>query len=402
MRHTLLLLLLVAALPFAARAADRFEADTHTLRPENAGFSEERLDDLTLPDGFTIEVFAKPGGHARMLEISPAGVVLLTRPRQGDVIAFHDGDGDGSADAQKTIASGLDGVHGIALVGDAIYLAAPTKVWKLPYDAHAIGEPQLIIDNLPDGGQHPNRTLAVHRMPGDDEGRPRLWITVGSTCNACRESNPEHATILTTDLDGGQREIFATGLRNTLGFGWHPETGEMWGMDHGSDMRGDNIPPEELNHLQQGKNYGWPYVFGKRQIDPIIDPPPDMSKADYAMGTEPSVLEYQAHSAPIGMVFYDPPADAPHAFSPEFRGDAFVAMRGSWNRKPATGYKIVRIVFDEQGHPTGFEDFVTGFLLPDGESHFARLAGIAVHPDGSLLFTDDTNGIIYRVTNPAD
>src|SRR5690606_36711482 len=133
----------------------------------------------------------------------------------------------------------------------------------------------------------------------------RFYVTVGSTCNACKDADPRNATIQVAQADGSALAEFATGLRNTIGFGWHPETGEMWGMDHGSDWRGDDQPPEELNHLVAGTDYGWPYCFGDRQPDPYLNAEPSgATKQEYCALTEPPALTYQAHSAPIGMLFY--------------------------------------------------------------------------------------------------
>jgi glucose/arabinose dehydrogenase len=221
-----------------------------------------------------------------------------------------------------------------------------------------------------------------------------LYVSVGSPCNACSFENREYATILQIQPDGSSRVIFAEGLRNTIGWGWHPETGQMWGMDHGSDWRGDDQPPEELNLLNQGNNYGWPHCFADRQVDPYLaSPPPGMTKAEFCAQSVGPALTYQAHSAPIGMVFY-----TGEQFPEMYRNDAFVAMRGSWNRQQPVGYKIVRIDFDEAGQPVAFEDFVTGWLIEDGQAQFGRVAGLLVLQDGSLLIAEDTNGMIYRVS----
>ncbi|HEX6962295.1 MAG TPA: PQQ-dependent sugar dehydrogenase, partial [Lacipirellula sp.] len=368
------------------------------FRPESTPVTQELIDQLDLPDGFRINIFAKDLGHARMLEVGDDGTVYLTAPKQGKVIALRDTDRDGVADQTRTLVEDLKDVHGIVLHEGRMYLAQPTQVSVAPLEAwDRLGEPRVLLRDLPDGGQHPNRTLAVR------DGK--LFITVGSSCNACPETNPEHATILVAPLPpapppapnaGGERRIFARGLRNTLGFGWHPRTGQMWGMDHGSDGRGNDIPPEELNRLEEGNHYGWPYVYGKQQPDPIIDDPPGTTKRAFAQKTAPAIVTYQAHSAPIGMAFYDA-----QQFPAKYRGGAFVAFRGSWNRIPATGYKVAFIPFNEQGAPGKFQDFVSGFLLEDGKRQFARLAGMAVAKDGSLLFTDDSQGVIYRVSYQA-
>ncbi len=359
--------------------------DTHVFRPEQRPYSDALRAQLELPQGFAIRAFAEELQNPRMIAVADDGTVYVTRPMQGDVLLLRDSDDDGRADVRMTAIASVPGVHGIALHEGMVYLATVKQVQRAAVAADGtFGAPTVIVDGLPDGGQHPNRTLLV----GPDG---KLYITVGSSCDACPETNPEHATILQTALDGSGRRIFARGLRNTLGFDAHPETQQLWGSDHGSDFRGDDVPPDEINRIVDGSNYGWPYCFGDRQIDPIIMDPPGMTKADYCSATVAAVFEYPAHSAPIGFAFYDGTQ-----FPEEYRGDAFVAFRGSWNRYPATGYAIVRVRFDE-GAPTAIEDFVSGFLIEDGAAHFARLAGIAVARDGALLFSDDTNGVLYAV-----
>jgi glucose/arabinose dehydrogenase len=251
----------------------------------------------------------------------------------------------------------------------------------------SIGTPRVIVSNLPDGGQHPNRTLGV----GPDG---MLYVSIGSTCNQCVETNQEHATILQMALDGSRRGVFARGLRNTVGFAWHPETSVMWGMDHGMDYKGNEIPPEELNEIQNGMHYGWPFCYGKRETDDsyALDPT-GATKAEFCERTVSPTMMFDAHSAPMQMVFYDG-----RDFPPEMRGDVFVAMRGSWNRNPPVGYKVVRIEFRD-GKPHRSSDFITGFLAANGSRHYGRVAGIAVARDGALLVSDDANGVIYRVTS---
>lgn len=357
----------------------------NVLRPAQRDASEARLQSLSLPDGFSIEVFAEARPGARMMAVDDAGRVYLTQPDSGAVLMLHDADSDGRADAMQTVVSGLDGVHGILLHDGHLYLAPPTKVYRAALnDDGTAGEPEVFLDNLPDGGQHPNRTLGV----GPDG---MLYVSVGSSCNACEEPNPEHATMLRASFETGEREVFAEGLRNTIGFGWHPETGALWGFDHGSDWRGDGLPPEEFNRIVEGGDYGWPYCYADRQIDPVESDPPGTTKEAYCQETEPAVLTYDAHAAPIAMAFY-----ISGRFPADYHGDAFAAMRGSWNRNPAVGYEVVRVQF-EHGEPTAIEPFVTGWLVEDGRAHFGRLAGVAVTPDGALLVSDDANGILYRI-----
>ncbi len=191
--------------------------------------------------------------------------------------------------------------------------------------------------------------------------------------------------------DGTGQRIFAKGLRNTIGFAFHPQTKERYGFDHGIDWLGDEGQREELNLIREGANYGWPYVYENGKANPADAPPGDTTHAEYAKKTTFPVLTYEAHSAPMAMVFY-----TGNKFPEAYRNSAFVALHGSWNRKEPSGYKVVRVKF-ENGKPAGFEDFLTGFLAGDNREQFGRVCGMAQHPDGSLLISDDDNGVLYRV-----
>jgi glucose/arabinose dehydrogenase len=378
-------LMLFAGCPFQTNALD--EVVAHVVRPDKGKLTEEQMKSLKLPPGFQINVFAKDLGNARMMVVTEDGSVLVTRMAQGKVTLLQDKNGDGVAEIQKDIVPDLDDVHGIALRPGQIFLATTRQLHRGAFTGDGVVRNlEKIGEKLPDGGQHGRRTIGF----GDDG---LLYISIGSSCNNCEETNPEHATILRCKPDGSDRVVFAKGLRNTLGFAWHPKTRELWGMDHGSDDRGDDLPPEELNRIVQDADYGWPFCYGDNVVDARANDPKKGTKEERCVKSIPPVLSYQAHSAPIGMAFY-----TESQFPAEYRNDAFVAMRGSWNRKPATGYKVVRIRF-QNGKPVAFEDFVSGFLSADGKTHFGRLAGVAVAKDGSLLFSDDTNGVIYRVAH---
>ncbi len=199
--------------------------------------------------------------------------------------------------------------------------------------------------------------------------------------------------MLQVNTDGSGRRVVMEGLRNTIGFGWHPATRELWGMDNGRDFLGDDLPPEELNRILPGRNYGWPFAFGNKQPDGLLFPnhPKGTTQRAFVAKSQAPLLNYQAHSAPMAMAFYNG-----SQFPAEYRGDAFVAMRGSWNRNPPTGYKVVRVRF-KNGWPVCIEDFLTGFLIEGGRAFFARPVGVVMARDGALLISDDTNGIIYRV-----
>jgi glucose/arabinose dehydrogenase len=357
----------------------------HVFKPASRKATTERVRELQVPAGFTVEKFAEGLGEARMITVSEGGDVYVTIRDQNKVVRLRDADKDGKAEEITTVAE-LEKIHGITIHDGTMYLATVTELYEaqmLP--TGEISEPKLVIDDLPDGGQHPNRTIAF----GPDN---KLYVSIGSTCNACDETNEEHATIVQMNADGSDRKVFANGLRNTLGFGWHPQTAEMWGMDHGMDWLGDDEQKEELNRVEEGKNYGWPYIYENGKYNPG-DQPDGMSYEEYAAtATSPVLLYPQAHAAALGMLFY-----TGKQFPEAYQGDAFIALHGSWNRSEPVGYKVVRLRYAKDGTPQQFEDFLTGFLIEGGKAHFGRPVGLAIYTDGSLLVTDDSNGVIYRV-----
>lgn len=359
---------------------EEVEVVGHIVKPEE--LSAPAVEKLSVPPGFVITKAAENLGNARMIAVGSDGSIYVTRRDQGDVLLLKDA-GNGEL-LPPVRAASRSGVHGLALHEGSAYLATAHEIFRgdiLPDGT--FGPLEMLIHDLPDAGQHNTRTVQI----GPDG---MMYISVGSTCNECAEPNPENATILRATLDGKQRSIWASGLRDTIGWGWHPQTGELWGMDHGIDWLGDGIPPEELNHIVRGNRYGWPYIWGDNQINPRLDPPEGLTKEEWKKTSTPLVLGYTSHAAPMQMSFYDGAQ-----FPLEYRGDAFVSMRGSWNRKPAAGYEVVRVHFN-QGEAQSIEPFVTGFLAPEGE--YGRPCGNAVALDGSLLFTDDRNGVLYRVS----
>ncbi len=355
--------------------------------PERRDFSDALLKQLKLPANFEISVYAQGLGNPRMMAFAPDGTLYVTRPMSGDVIALKGDNKSGKSSSVQVVANNLPLVHGIAIRDNKLYLVGNTKVYTADLKPDgSVSQPQVVLSDLPESGQHSARTLVF----GPDG---MIYMTVGSPCNACRPSTPEYASILQIKPDFSSRVVFASGLRNTIGFGWHPQTGEMWGMDHGLDTLGDDVPPEELNLIQKGAKYGWPYCYGDKQVNDYIPdaPGPGVTKAQYCQMTTAPTLSYQAHSAPINLLFY-----TGSQFPADYQNDAFVTMRGSWNRSQATGYKVVRLHF-QNGKPVSFEDFVTGFLIEEGKAQFGRVAGLVLAPDGSLLISEDTNGVIYRV-----
>jgi len=388
LRPCLLAAACLLAFPALAQQGDGTDvgAQVHTFKPDKRPASEQAVAALKVPAGFAVKPLATGLKNIRILVVAPIGDIYASRREQGDVLLLRDRNEDGQLDAPPQVVARRAGVHGLAIHEGALYLATAKEIFRSKIQADgSLDEPVLLLGDLPDGGQHPNRTLAF----GPDG---MLYVSVGSSCNACNETNPEHATLLRVSPDGKSRTIFASGLRNTIGFAWDPASGELWGMDHGIDFLGDNVQPEELNHIVKGKQYGWPHVWGEGGLNPQSTPPGELTKAQWAAISEPMVLGYTAHAAPMQMLFY-----TGNSFPREYRGDAFVTMRGSWNRKPASGYEVVRIRYD-QGKSVAFEPFLAGFLVEEGRGHIARPVGLAMTPGGALLVGDDANGVIYRVS----
>lgn len=358
----------------------------NVFEPALVPATNERIAQLKVPAGFSIAKFADQLGKPRMLTVSESGNVYVTSREAGTVTLLRDTNNDGQAD-QKQIVATIKGVHGLTIYAGKLYLVSVKEVYSATINGDGtLGQPQQLINNLPDAGQHPNRTIAF----GPDG---LMYITVGSTCNACPEPNAENATILRANPAGSGRKIFASGLRNTIGFGWHPQTKELYGFDHGIDWLGDEQQKEELNQIKEGAFYGWPYIYGDGNYNPHPRPMGDTTYAQILAKTTLPTLSYDAHAAPLGMVFY-----TGTTFPTEYQNDAFVTMRGSWNRTQPSGYKVVRTHF-ENGKPTRIDNFVTGFLVNNNQAQFGRPVGITTMPDGSLLFSDDNNGVIYRVSH---
>jgi len=355
------------------------------FKPAKVEATPARIAALKAPPGFSVTAFATGLKNARILAVALNGDVYLSRRDQGDVLLLRDANGDGKADGAPITVASRAGAHGLAIRDNKLYLVTVKELFVADILGDGrLGELKLLVGDLPDSGQHPNRTIAF----GPDG---MLYLSVGSTCNVCNESNPENATILRITPDGQQRTIFATGLRNTIGFGWQPQTGELWGFDHGIDFLGDEQQKEEVNKIELGKMYGWPHVYGAGEIYPQSTPVGDITKEQWKARSTPMVVGWNAHAAPMQLVFY-----TGAAFPQEYRGDAFVTMRGSWNRAKPSGYEIVRVRFTN-GQATSVEPFVTGFLTDGGKTHIARPVGLATAKDGALLMADDANGVIYRV-----
>lgn len=340
---------------------------------------------LTAPPGLTVERFAGDLLGVRFMALGPDGSVYASRPNTGEVVRLADTDGDGVADQRAVAVRDLAYPHGLAFHDGWLYIANTDGVVRVRLDASGVaaGAPER-VNRLSGGGMHFTRTVIFGR-----DGA--MYVSVGSSCNVCAERDSDRAAVLRFDADGRNGRVFARGLRNAVGLAVHPTTGEIWASTHERDnLQPDHedLPPEEIDILRDGGDYGWPYCYslGGRTV-----PNPEFGDAARCAGTIPATLEMQGHSAPLGITFLDRATGLP----PEYRGDALLAFHGSWNRSVPTGAKVVRIRISG-GRPVSYEDFVTGWQLPDG-SRWGRPADVMVYEDGSILISDDAGGAIYRV-----
>ena len=327
---------------------------------------------LYVQSGFSVNLFATGLSGVRNLVLGPGGAVYATLSDGGAIVRLVDANVDGVAEAPTAVLTGLNYPFGLAFRGDTMYFAEMTAVKRLDPGATT---PVTLVPNLPGGG-HATRTLVI----GPDN---RMYLAVGSSCNVCNDT-PPRAAVTRYDLDGSNAHTFATGLRNSVGVAFNPATGELWANNNDRDDLGDDVPPEHLNVLRDGKWYGWPqcYLPGRRN--------PEYPTADCS-NVEPPAITVQAHSAPLGLAFY-----TGTMFPAEFRGDAFMTYHGSWNRRVPTGAKVVRVRI-QGGAAIAVEDFVAGWQLGDG-SRWGRPVGLLVMPDGTLLVSDDMGGRIWRVS----
>jgi glucose/arabinose dehydrogenase len=342
---------------------------------------------LKLPPGFSIGIFARGLPGARVLALDPGGHLLVSLTSQGRVVALPDKNGDGVADGVVTVLDGLNQPHGLAFEPGKeprLFVAETDQVAAYDYDPERLTATyqQKIVD-LPSGGRHFTRSLVF--LPSSRDHR--LLISVGSSCDACEESDPRRAKILAVDVEaGGDPETFASGLRNSLFMAVHPRSKHVWATETGRDDLGDNWPPDEINIILEGSHYGWPYCYGKRLHDEKSDPAGE--HREFCQGTIPSFIDVPAHSAPLGLAFFPP------EWPQDFRHDLLVAF-GSWNRAEPTGYKVVRYKLDAAGNFIDVEDFITGWLTPAGA--LGRPVDILITDDGVIYISDDKAGVVYRV-----
>lgn len=358
---------------------------THTTKyPEHLDFLPEMVKLLDVPDGWTVSVAASGLGKPRMLYQGANGELYITRRDTGDVLLLKDTNGDNKFEEVTTVVAEFKGVHGITMKDGWLYLCNNNELrrYKVNTDG-TLGIKEMLFKDMPSAGQHPNRTMDF----GPDG---MLYISIGTLCNDCKESDKEAATLVQVDPTTWKRTIYAAGLRNMIGFDFHPQTGELWGADNGGDTKGDDWPPEEINHIVKGKNYGYPFAYGKKEVDESREDPAGNSKKEWVKNTEGSVLELQAHMAPIAFQFFGTGAGTPANYT----GDALVCWHGSWNSDKPVGFKVQRINF-ENGFAVSTDDFLTGFL--QGKTRFGRPAGVTITPSGVVYVSDDANGVLYCI-----
>ena len=330
---------------------------------------------FTILGDFQIDIFAKDLNTPRVLLFDGQNNLLVSAMGEGKVYAIKS---DGS---KVVLASNLNSPHGLAINNGYLYIAETDKVNRYTYDSANLKlGPKEILFNLPSGAGHFTRTLQF-----SPDGY--LYVAVGSSCNVCRESDKRRATILKYNPTDWTDEVFAKGLRNTVFFILNPKTKEFWGNDMGRDYLGDNSPPDDLNILSAGKNYGWPICYGNKINDRNFDK--NVYIRDPCADSVAPIYEYGAHNAPLGLTFIDS-----KMFPTSWQGDLLVSLHGSWNSSVPVGYKVVHLKIDGN-KVTSSEDFITGFLTNSGA--IGRPVDLVFGKDGILYLSDDKAGVIYKI-----
>jgi glucose/arabinose dehydrogenase len=345
------------------------------------------VDKLHVPPGFHVSIFADTESQPRLMTWSPGGVLMAASEDEGTILAMPDPRHTGKAESVVKVLTNLNGPNSLEFNKGKLYVAEVNQVVRYDWDESKLRatNPQKVADLPGSGGGHMTRTVLF--------ANGKMYVSAGSSCNVCRESDPRRASVMEFNEDGSGQRIFASGLRNAVGLTFNPHTGTVWAADNGRDWLGDNLPPDEINDLgKDGGNFGWPYCYGNRVPDLKFS----RDAASRCGSTIPAKIELQAHSAPLGLAFNEG-----QMFPPDFRGNLFLAFHGSWNRSVPTGYKVVRIKLDANNNSAGVEDFITGWL-PEGASRasrpMGRPVGVLFGSDGSLYISDDRSGAVYRVT----
>jgi glucose/arabinose dehydrogenase len=354
-----------------------------TIPPNDTGRTTTLDGRLVVPAGLKVTYFARNLDGVRFMAVAPDGALYATQPGRGRVVRLPDANRDGIADSVVVVVTGLNQPHGLAFHKGMLYVAATDGVARvtLGADGTSSGSP-VYVNRYSGGGGHWSRTIVF----GADSA---MYVSVGSSCNLCIEQSPDRAAVLRFNEDGSGKRVFASGLRNAVGLAVEPQTGALWAAQNERDNLPPNhedLPPEEINILTDGGDYGWPYCYGDRV------PNPEYDDAGRCAKTIPPAAKLQAHSAPLGMTFLTRATALPE----EYRSDLLVAYHGSWNRDTPTGAKVVRIHVSD-GKPGAVEDLVTGWQGADG-SRWGRPVDVVVASDGSVMISDDTGAAIYRLS----
>ncbi len=316
-----------------------------------------------------------------MMALGPDGQLYVAERGADRIIRLPDENGDGVADRIEVVADGMNAPSSIAFFQDgSLYVGETEQIVRLGRpDAQGVFQQRdVVVSGLPADGQHTTRTVLF------SPDWQTLYVSIGSSCNVCNETDPRRATIMRFNPDGSGGEIYARGLRNAVGLAIRPGTDELWATNNGRDYMGDDVPPDTIQIVHAGDDFGWPRCHAGDVVDPEFGGP---GACD---GVAQPNVKLQAHSAPLGLTFY-----TGHQFPSDYNGSLLVAFHGSWNRTVPTGYKVVRIPM-QGGQPGPVEDFATGWLPGDG-SAWGRPVDVLTAPDGSLWVSDDTGGMIYRI-----
>ncbi len=339
--------------------------------------------ELTVPAGFQASVFASGVAGGRLMAVAPDGTIYVAKQRPGEVVALPDKNKDGKADEVIVVAKGLTHPHSLAFRKGYLYIATNPAILRMKYTNGKVeGTPEKFIDLPVSTTSHWTRTIAW----GKDN---KLYVSIGSSCNLCEEADDRRTTIMVYNEDGSGGKPFAKGLRNAIGIDFDPKTGKLWANDMGQDGLGPDKPGDEINLVEAGKHYGFPYFIGNNEPNTALKDPKGSMKASDC--TPPAFL-LDAHSSPIDLRFY-----SGKQFPAAYRGAMFLVLHGSGgnNRPQKIGYKVVRVLM-QNGKVTGTEDFATGWLK--GNDFNGRPAGLITGADGALYISDDNKGFIYRVS----
>ncbi|MEZ4947786.1 MAG: PQQ-dependent sugar dehydrogenase [Saprospiraceae bacterium] len=339
------------------------------------------LDKIKLPEGFKIDVFAEDVKNARSLCLSPNGTLFVGTRNEGDVYALVDEDGDFHADKKYVLAEKLDMPNGVAFKDGDLYVAEVSRIIKFEnIEANLANPPKpvVVFDKYPDESHHGWKYIAF----GPDD---KLYVPVGAPCNICNPEDEIFCSITRLNPDGTNMEVVQHGIRNTVGFDWHPVTGDLWFTDNGRDWMGDDMPACELNHApKEDMHFGYPFCHQGDTLDP------EFGKLRDCKEFTPPVQNLGPHVAPLGIEFY-----TGDMFPVKFKNQPLFAEHGSWNRSTPIGYRVMMVKLDDQYRSQGYIPFAEGWLQ-NGEP-WGRPVDLEVMPDGSMLVSDDFANAIYRI-----